>query len=138
KDNGEPIKQVVVRFRLWCLAEGLYGREVVAIDGSKFKAQNNSERNYTQKKLATVIKREQARVEKYLQELDEGDAAEAAAETERAVSAEELREKLKHLRPAPSQLLLLPHRPHPRSEEHTSELQSPYDLVCRLLLEKKK
>src|SRR5437867_7902988 len=28
-------------------------------------------------------------------------------------------------------------RPH-RSEEHTSELQSPYDLVCRLLLEKKK
>src|SRR5437867_9190582 len=28
--------------------------------------------------------------------------------------------------------------PHGRSEEHTSELQSPYDLVCRLLLEKKK
>src|SRR6266705_6342225 len=27
---------------------------------------------------------------------------------------------------------------HVRSEEHTSELQSPYDLVCRLLLEKKK
>src|SRR5207248_10888921 len=30
------------------------------------------------------------------------------------------------------------HRPILRSEEHTSELQSPYDLVCRLLLEKKK
>src|SRR5207248_10177969 len=29
-------------------------------------------------------------------------------------------------------------RPAARSEEHTSELQSPYDLVCRLLLEKKK
>src|SRR5437867_6751816 len=29
-------------------------------------------------------------------------------------------------------------RPEVRSEEHTSELQSPYDLVCRLLLEKKK
>src|SRR5207248_9412780 len=29
-------------------------------------------------------------------------------------------------------------RHSPRSEEHTSELQSPYDLVCRLLLEKKK
>src|SRR5437867_7064692 len=30
-------------------------------------------------------------------------------------------------------------KPHPlRSEEHTSELQSPYDLVCRLLLEKRK
>src|SRR6266487_6010937 len=35
----------------------------------------------------------------------------------------------------------VPHRPHPgqpRSEEHTSELQSPVHLVCRLLLEKKK
>src|SRR5207248_11347736 len=31
-----------------------------------------------------------------------------------------------------------PRLPHRRSEEHTSELQSPYDLVCRLLLEKKK
>src|SRR5438094_4690431 len=31
----------------------------------------------------------------------------------------------------------MPSRPR-RSEEHTSELQSPYDLVCRLLLEKKK
>src|SRR5207248_8611925 len=30
------------------------------------------------------------------------------------------------------------HGPHRRSEEHTSELQSPYDFVCRLLLEKKK
>src|SRR5438034_8178923 len=29
-------------------------------------------------------------------------------------------------------------KPHPRSEEHTSELQSHSDLVCRLLLEKKK
>ena len=98
KDNGEPIKQVVVQFRLWCLAEGLYGREVVAIDGSKFKAQNNSERTFTPKKLAAVIKREQARVEQYLQELDEGDAEEAATEVQPAVSAEELREKLKRLK----------------------------------------
>src|SRR5207248_6280522 len=33
---------------------------------------------------------------------------------------------------------VVPARGHMRSEEHTSELQSPYDLVCRLLLEKKK
>ena len=98
KDNGEPIKQVVVQFRLWCMAEGLYGREVVAIDGSKFKAQNNSARNFSQKKLAALIKREQARVEKYLQELDEADAEEEATETQPTVTAEELREKLKRLK----------------------------------------
>src|SRR5438094_6410842 len=44
--------------------------------------------------------------------------------------------------PAPSQPVQLPSPDHhgeqpSRSEEHTSELQSPYDLVCRLLLEKK-
>jgi transposase len=102
KENGEGIKQAVVRFRLWCLSEGLYGQEVVAIDGSKFKAQNNSERNFTQKKLAEVIKREQKRVEKYLRELDEADTAddeaEAAAEPRAPLSAKELQEKLERLK----------------------------------------
>jgi transposase len=99
KDNGAGIKQAVVRFRLWCLSEGLYGQEVIAIDGSKFKAQNNSERNFTQKKLAEVIKREQKRVEKYLQELDEADAQEAAkGEAPPALSGAELQEKLKRLK----------------------------------------
>src|SRR6266516_1231824 len=39
---------------------------------------------------------------------------------------------------APAPIDDRPPRDAPRSEEHTSELQSPYDLVCRLLLEKKK
>src|SRR2546430_5197827 len=43
------------------------------------------------------------------------------------------------LAPLPVGILLLGHsRPHLRSEEHTSELQSQSNLVCRLLLEKKK
>src|SRR5207248_4758935 len=41
-------------------------------------------------------------------------------------------------RPAPVAQQVVGHRARHRSEEHTSELQSPYDLVCRLLLEKKK
>src|SRR5438094_6985485 len=40
--------------------------------------------------------------------------------------------------PAPAYHAFLVYRLATRSEEHTSELQSPYDLVCRLLLEKKK
>src|SRR5256885_4941331 len=39
---------------------------------------------------------------------------------------------------AGARLHVEPHRRIPRSEEHTSELQSPCNLVCRLLLEKKK
>src|SRR5207248_4722576 len=40
--------------------------------------------------------------------------------------------------PSPTPAGWRPSPRRPRSEEHTSELQSPYDLVCRLLLEKKK
>ncbi len=101
KDNGAAIKEAVVRFRLWCLSEGLYGQEVVALDGSKFKAQNNSARNFTQRKLTEVIKREQQQIEKYLRELDEADAAEEAedaAAPSLPLSAEELQEKLKRLK----------------------------------------
>src|SRR4051794_41678169 len=49
------------------------------------------------------------------------------------------RRRLRDRRALPARLLPRP-RPHrrPRSEEHTSELQSPVHLVCRLLLEKKK
>src|SRR5207248_5364548 len=45
---------------------------------------------------------------------------------------------LRALREAGAPVTAVDVLPDPRSEEHTSELQSPYDLVCRLLLEKKK
>jgi transposase len=98
KDNGEPIKETVVKFRMWCLAEGLYGREMVAVDGSKFKAVNNSERNFTRKKLERVIKRERARVDDYLRAIEEVDKEEAKAAPEPQLSVEELREKLSKMK----------------------------------------
>jgi transposase len=98
KDNGEPIKQTVVKFRLWCLTEGLYGREMVAVDGSKFKAVNNSERNFTRKKLAQVIERERVRIEEYLQAIEEADQEEAQEPPQSPLSGEQLREKLNKLK----------------------------------------
>ncbi len=98
KDNGEPIKQTVVKFRLWCLSEGLYGREMVAVDGSKFKAVNNSERNYTRKKLERVIERERARVDEYLKAIEEADQEDAKGPPESPLSGEQLREKLRKLK----------------------------------------
>ncbi len=98
KDNGEPIKQTVVQFRVWCLSEDLYGRELVAVDGSKFKAVNNSERNFTRKKLARVIKREQERVEEYLKAIEAADQEEAKEPPQPELSGEQLREKLSKLK----------------------------------------
>src|SRR5258705_6128757 len=98
KDNGEPIKQTVVQFRVWCLSEDLYGRELVAVDGSKFKAVNNSERNFTRKKLARVIKREQERVEEYLKAIEAADQEEAKEPPQPELSGKQLREKLSKLK----------------------------------------
>src|SRR5207248_4659397 len=60
-----------------------------------------------------------------------GQAQELQDGAERADLEDVVRRRLVGLR-------LLLRREEDRSEEHTSELQSPYDLVCRLLLEKKK
>jgi hypothetical protein len=98
KDNGEPIKQTVVKFRLWCLAEGLYGREMVAVDGSKFKAVNNRERNFTRKKLERVIERERAQVNDYLRRIAAADEEEAKEPPEPQLSGEQLREKLSKIK----------------------------------------
>ncbi len=91
KDNGEGIKGVVVEFRLWCLAEGLYGKEIVAVDGSKFKAVNSKERNFTRKGLSQIIARERAKISEYLEALAEADEAEGE---EPELSAAQLQEKI--------------------------------------------
>jgi len=91
KDNGEAIKGVVVEFRLWCLAAELFGKELVAVDGSKFKAVNSKERNYTKTKLKQVIERERAQISQYLEALAQADEAESE---EQPLSAEQLKEKI--------------------------------------------
>src|SRR4029434_11004543 len=51
KDNGGAIRQVCVRFIALCRAMGLFTEVSVAIDGSKFKAVNNRDKNFTRAKL---------------------------------------------------------------------------------------
>src|SRR5204863_6735185 len=63
--------------------------------------------------------------------------AEHAGERRRD-GADARQEFAEHQRPAAPTLVMQRGLPHARSEEHTSELQSRRDLVCRLLLEKKK
>jgi uncharacterized coiled-coil protein SlyX len=82
---------------LWCLSEELYGRELVAVDGSKFKAVNNTARNFTAQRLMQVIAREREKVERYLQELEAGDQQEQEEPPEPPLSVTELQAKLDRL-----------------------------------------
>ena len=95
KDNGESIRNVMVKFRMWCLEEGLYGGEITSIDGSKFEAVNSRDRNYNESKLNKIIEREKAQVEKYLQELEETDHQE---KDDLGKSVEELEKALSRMR----------------------------------------
>jgi len=93
QENGEAINRVLVQFRVWCNGAELFGKELVAIDGSKFKAVNSTARNVTQGRLAKLIEREKQSVTQYLAELAAADEQEAA-EPEREVTAAELKQKI--------------------------------------------
>ena len=56
KDNGAAIRRVCTRFVALCRALGLFAEASVAIDGSKFKAVNNRDRNFTRAKMARRMK----------------------------------------------------------------------------------
>ncbi|MEA4849424.1 MAG: IS1182 family transposase [Clostridiaceae bacterium] len=82
-DNTAALKNVFRDFVKLCTNLGLYGRELVAIDGSKFKAVNAKERNFNDKKLAERIARIDAKIEEYLCQLEKSDSEENAAPGEK-------------------------------------------------------
>ena len=63
-----------------CANLGLYGKELVAIDGSKFKAVNGRERNFSDKKLRDRMERIDAKIDRYMKELESNDKAECGAD----------------------------------------------------------
>lgn len=82
RDNGPAIRAACAQFIVLCRQFDLFTRAVVAIDGSKFKAVNNRDRNFTVAKVAKRIEQVEASMARYLAALDradrqDGDVAEA-------------------------------------------------------------
>jgi transposase len=82
KDNGMAIRAVCAQFVGLCRRLKLFTHAVVAIDGSKFKAVNNRDKNYTVAKVIGRMEQIEASIARYLRALDradreEGDIAEA-------------------------------------------------------------
>ncbi len=76
KDNGRAIRQVCARFVALCRTLGLLAEASVAIDGSKFKAVNNRDRNFTRAKMKRRMEQIEESVERYLHQLDSADRQE--------------------------------------------------------------
>jgi transposase len=73
KDHGDAIRKVCRDFVLLCRRLKLFTDGIVAIDGSKFKAVNNRDRNYTDRKLQARIEQLEQSIQRYLVELDRAD-----------------------------------------------------------------
>jgi transposase len=73
KDNGRAIRKVCARFVELCREIGLLAKASVAIDGSKFKAVNNRDRNFTRAKVERRRAQLEESVARYLSQLDTAD-----------------------------------------------------------------
>ena len=78
KDNGEAIRLVCREFVMLCKKLNLLTNALVAIDGSKFKAVNNRDRNVTRAKMKRRLAEVEASIDRYLDQLASADRAEPA------------------------------------------------------------
>jgi transposase len=105
KDNGPAIRQVCTRFVSLCREMGLLSTASVAIDGSKFKAVNNRDKNFTRAKMERRKAQIEESVARYLQQLDTADRQEPSEVLSTKISR--LKEKIAKLEDAMQRLAVL-------------------------------
>ncbi len=95
RENKKALVQVFRDFTRLCNSWQLFGKELVAIDGSKFRASNSKKNNYSKKKLARHIHSINEKIAGYLAELDEADELESV---DRRPDAAEIQERIAQLK----------------------------------------
>jgi transposase len=95
-DNGKGIRNACRRFVELCRQLKLFSQSVVAIDGSKFKAVNTRDRNFTPGKVKKRQEQIEDSIKRYLDALETADRTLPAAEFQ--AKAEHLKDKLKTMR----------------------------------------
>jgi transposase len=102
RENGKGIRNVCRRFVALCRQLDLFTDATVAIDGSKFKAVNNRDKNFTPHKLEQRMKQIDESIERYLQELDTADRTQGAEPGARSQHVQaklaKLRQQMDYLR----------------------------------------
>src|SRR3984893_14887833 len=101
KDNGKAIRHVCRQFIVLCRQLNLFTQALVAIDGSKFKAVNNRDKNFTAAKMKRRMEQINESIERYLRAMDTADRSEPEMG---ALKKERLQEKIQSLRERMKQL----------------------------------
>ena len=98
-DNGVGIRNVCRRFVALCRQLKLFSQVIVAIDGSKFKAVNNPDKNFTQHKLEQRMKQIDESIERYMSALETADRTQSAeADPVAEAKTQRLKDKITALR----------------------------------------
>ena len=95
RENRQAFRGVFRQFVLLCKEMDLLSGELVAVDGSKFKAVNSGQRNFSQKKLEKRLKEIDQKVERYLNEMDRADRQQ---QPHNEISREEVKQKIEGLK----------------------------------------
>jgi transposase len=109
RENKTAFRQVFREFVVLCRSLDLFGRELIAVDGTRLKAVNSRERNFTRAKLAKAMAESDDRLRCYLKQLDNADKNDTAP-TARVENLEETIAAIKER--------------HTRLEEHRAELEA--------------
>jgi transposase len=95
KDHGPAIQKACAQFVVLCRQLGLFSKSLVAIDGSKFKAVNSRDNNFTVNKVAKRIEQAEVHIARYLTALERADRQGGEIAEERTPH---LRDKIARLR----------------------------------------
>ena len=96
KDNGPAIRKVCARFVALCRQLDLFADACVAIDGSKFKAVNSRDKNFTRAKMKRRMEQIEESVGRYLAQLDSADRQEPSLA--RTTKTDRLQDKIAKLK----------------------------------------
>jgi transposase len=96
KDHGRALRRVCTRFVALCRQMGLLAGSMVVVDGSKFKAVNNRDKNFTHAKMARRVAQIEESIARYLHQLDSADRQEPGEAI--ATKVARLKEKIGRLR----------------------------------------
>ena len=100
RDNASAFRPVFRQFVLLCRQLDLFGRELIAVDGTRIKAVNNKDRNFTRASLTEFIRLADATLDDYLQRLDQSDATESQTGGSRVKNLAEKIAAIRHARDA--------------------------------------
>jgi transposase len=115
KDNGEAIRLVCREFVMLCRKLNLFANAFVAIDGSKFKAVNNRDRNFTKAKMKRRLQQIDESIERYLGQLASADRQESSED-----KSQRLEDKIATLKREMARLKKLEVRMHEAPDQQIS------------------